>query len=66
MDNALQELVWAKLPLNEFQRQDMLKNLIQELAMDKSASEVKQNLEKVPQKKRRRATEQCESQNHTC
>jgi hypothetical protein len=66
MDKALQELVWSKLPINEFQRQDMLNNLIQELAMDASVAEVKHNLENAPQKKRRRSNEQSENQDHNC
>jgi hypothetical protein len=47
-------LFGSKLPLNEFQRQDMLNNLMQELTMDELSAEVKQDLEETPQKKRKR------------
>jgi hypothetical protein len=41
MDRALQELVWSTLPLNEFQRQDLLGNLLTEMHVP----EVKEDLE---------------------
>jgi hypothetical protein len=31
MDRGLQEMVWSKLPLNEFQRQDLLNDLMAEM-----------------------------------
>jgi hypothetical protein len=42
------------LALNEYQRQDLLNNLIAELAMDESSEDIKQDLEETHQKKRKR------------
>jgi hypothetical protein len=66
MDRSLQELVWAKLPLNEMQRQDLLNNLVAELSMDTSPDDSKQTLEMNSQiiKKRKRTNEQCENLHH--
>jgi hypothetical protein len=65
MDFAMQQEVWSRLPLNEVQRQDMLSNLIQEMA---TREDIKPNLEGTPQKKRKRGPpiEQSESPNHMC
>jgi hypothetical protein len=55
MDYAMQQEVWAKLPLNEMQRQDLLSNLIQEMTtMDDTSEDTKSALEETPQKKRKR------------
>jgi spore germination protein YaaH len=54
MDHAFQQEVWSTLPLNEYQRQDLLNNLIAELVMDESSEDVKRDLEETPQKKRKR------------
>jgi hypothetical protein len=69
MDFAMQQEVWAKLPLNDFQRRDMLSNLIQEMTtMDESSGDTKSALEETPQKKRKRAppNEQCENLHRMC
>jgi hypothetical protein len=68
MDRSLQELVWSKLPLNEFQRQDLLNNLVQDLEMDRNAEDNKSTLQHTPPKKRkkRELSEQSGSQDHMC
>jgi hypothetical protein len=68
MDHAFQQEVWSKLPLNEYQRQDLLNNLIAELAMDESSEDIQSVLQETPQKKRKRGPpiEQSESPNHMC
>ncbi len=62
----LQELVWSKLPVNEFQRQDLLKDLMTE--MHHLPMESNEDLEMTSQviKKRKRTIEQSESPNHIC
>jgi hypothetical protein len=64
MDRGLQELVWSKLPLNEFQRQDLLNDLMHE--MD-SPMESKEDIEMTSKviKKRKRTNEQSETSSHT-
>jgi hypothetical protein len=68
MNRDLQELVWSKLPLNEFQRQDMLNNIIQDLEIDKYTEQINSELEVMPLKKRKKGeiSEQSESSNHMC
>jgi hypothetical protein len=67
MDRSLQELVWSKLPLNEFQRQDLLNDLMTEMHVP---TESKEDIELTSQaiKKRKRGSpiEQSESSHHMC
>jgi hypothetical protein len=65
MDFVMQQEVWSRLPLNEFQRRDMLSNLIQEMT---TPEDTKSALEETPQKKRKRGppNEQSENPGHTC
>ena len=65
MDFAMQQEVWSRLPLNDDQRNDMLRNLIADLQVD---SETKSDPDKASEghKKRKRSiNEQCDGQNHT-
>jgi hypothetical protein len=62
MDFAMQQEVWSKLPLNEFQRRDMLSKLIQEMTtMDDTSEDTKSALEETPQKKRKRLSDNPET-----
>jgi hypothetical protein len=67
MDRSLQELVWSKLPLNEFQRQDLLNDLATEMhAPMESKEDLEMTSQVIKKRKRGHAIEQSESSNHMC
>jgi hypothetical protein len=63
MDYVLQQEVWARLPLNEYQRNDMLQSLLTEV---EPSQDVSDESSQQPKKRKREFSEQCESQAHMC
>jgi hypothetical protein len=63
MDFAMQQEVWTKLPLTDFQRQAILKDLMSESNVPIESDE---DIEVAPQKKRKRTLpiERSESSHH--
>ena len=67
MDRGLQEMVWSKLPLNEFQRQDLLNDVMSEIHVPmESKEEIEMTSQVIKKRKRGPPIEQYENQDHSC
>jgi hypothetical protein len=67
MDRSLQELVWSNLPLNAFQRQDLLNDLMTEMHVPmESKEDIELTSQAIKKRKRGSPTEQSENPNHMC
>ena len=67
MDYAMQQEVWDRLPLHEYQRNDMLQSLLTEV--EPTQDEMDTDPEQTPQqptKRKRQFNEQSETQSRTC
>jgi hypothetical protein len=67
MDYEMQQEVWARLPLNEYQRNDMLQSLLTEVQTSQDEMDtVSDGPSQQPKKRKRQFNEQSESQAHMC
>jgi hypothetical protein len=65
MDYEMQQEVWNKLPLNEYQRNDMLQSLLTEVEPTQDEIDaVSDEPSQQPKKRKRQFSERCESPNH--
>jgi hypothetical protein len=65
MNRFMQELVWSRLPLNEFQRQDLLNNLLTEMHLPVESNEdLEMTSQVIKKRKRGHAIEQSETSSH--
>jgi hypothetical protein len=63
----MQQEVWARLPLNEYQRNDILQSLLSEVQTSQDEMDaVPDETPQQPKKGKREINEQCESQAHMC
>jgi hypothetical protein len=64
MDRQLQQLVWSKLPLNEFQRQDLLNDLISDVHVPMESKEDIEVTSQAIKKRKRGLNEQSGTSSH--